>query len=486
MTRGDDGGFLNGILRSITGSTKADKWIAMWRDPRGALPSERDAYLCARLAAFLGNPPNPTQLRLTIADLRNTASVAIVRDAYLHVVGVRQGFAPSWGPAPTWQQVSTGSDASDADRNRTARRPTPHDAGQEGKQRVTASTFVADNSGRRVVRSIYQRLQIDDVWSVWDEDGFTWWGHRCAQRIRTDAGRESHGLRVYRVTATVDWIDIDPALSFPIRLSPLLSGAILSGYSRDPVSGRVSARLSANVHQQSEKWLGELLSHAALLQLWEIEGIGAMIARAEGLDVPRSAHPVSGPRERRDDVMAAVEKLMVPAGRHASIWARNPSEFAQTASVLKSAPLFTARQGLTRTTAVGLTAEVGVGTRPGPESMGGQSALISADTSTAHPLLGNGVQVITSMPVMAPKLNPVDICLQLGYLEHETMAEPHGLGTWCIDPFNGCLCHVLFVPNLLYQPGILMHLVMNAGLRAVWADEVLKKPTQLTAACSWR
>ncbi len=350
---------------------------------------------------------------------------------------------------------------------------------------VTASTFRADNPGRRVVRAVYQRLQIDDEWSVWDEDGFTWWGHGCAQRIGTDSGRESHGVRIYRVTAEVAWFDIDPAKSFPAKLSVILSGAILSGYVRDPVSGRVSARLSANVHQQSEKWLGELLSHAALLQLWEVEGIGTLIAGTQGFDVPRSAHPVSGPRERRDDIMAAVEHLMIPAGRRASTWARNPSEFAQTATVLKSATLFTARAGLALTTEDGLTAEVGVGTRPGPSLFGGQSALISADPSLAHPILGNGVQVTTTMPVMPARGNPGDVCLQLGYLEHSTVADPHGLGTWCINPTNGCLSHVLFVPNLLYQPGLLMHLVMSAVWRAIWADEVLKKPTQLLAGCEW-
>lgn len=482
---GRGGGFLDGILKSIRGNTEADKWIAWWRNPNGSLPTERDAYLCARLASFLGDPPNATQLRLTIADLRVAASDTVIRDAYRHVVEVRRNFAPAWRPAPQWESVCGNPESPATDRPRPTPRRTVHAATLRANKVVTASTFVADNPGRRVVRAICQRLQIDDEWSVWNKDGFTWWGHRFAQRIWTDAGRDSHGERLYRVTAEVDWFDLDPVDPFSSKLVPLLAGAVLSGYVRDPLSGRIGACLSANVHEGSEKWIGELLSHAALLQLWEIEGIGTLVAGVEGFEVLWSEHPVSGKRERRDDIMAAVERLMMPAGRQPSILAGMPSEFAQTATVLNRAPVFTARHGVAMATRDGLMAEVGVGTNPGPAVRGGQSALISADPALAHPFLGNGVQITMTLPVHPPAVNAGDACLHLGHLEHAGTADPHGLGSWCINPINGCLSHVLFVPNLLYQPGLVMHLVMSAVLRAIWADGILRTPPRALAGCTW-
>ncbi|NBY46429.1 MAG: hypothetical protein EBQ56_01375 [Proteobacteria bacterium] len=485
VTGTGSGDLLHRMLKSITGNTAHDRWVAQWRNPNGPLPTERDAYLCARLASFLGDPPNATQLRLTIADLRATASDSVIRDAYRHVVTVRRTFAPAWRPAPEWEAVCGNPERPATHHPRPTEAGSAHASTSRADKVVTSSTFVADNPGRRVVRAVYQRLQIDDEWSVWNDDGFTWWGHRFAQRIRTDAGRDSHGERLYRVTAEVDWFDLDPDEPFPSRLFPLLAGAVLSSYVRDPQSGRIGACLSANVHQGSERWIGELLSHAALVQLWEIEGIGTLVAGGEGFDVSWSEHPVSGRRERRDDIMAAVEGAIVPAGRQPSIWAGMPSEFAQTATVLNRASVFTARHGVAMATRDGLMAEVGVGANPGSAVRGGQLALISADPALAHPFLGNGVQIRMTLPVIPPTSNAGDACLHLGHLEQAGTADPHGLGSWCINPGNGCLSHVLFVPNLVYQPGLVMHLVMSAVLRAIWADGILSKPPRALAGCTW-
>ena len=60
--------------------------------------------------------------------------------------------------------------------------------------------------GRAVVRFLYDSMYVDDEWSTRDEAGFTWWGHRLAQRIAVEPGMEHRGWTVERVTVETDLV----------------------------------------------------------------------------------------------------------------------------------------------------------------------------------------------------------------------------------------------------------------------------------------
>ena len=47
-------------------------------------------------------------------------------------------------------------------------------------------TLLKEDLGNQIVENIYHDLQIDPKWSVKGERGFTWWGHRLAQKIWAD------------------------------------------------------------------------------------------------------------------------------------------------------------------------------------------------------------------------------------------------------------------------------------------------------------
>ena len=49
------------------------------------------------------------------------------------------------------------------------------------------------STGEAVVQRLYQMMQIDDKWSTRNGAGFTWWGHRLAQRVWADAERHDQG-----------------------------------------------------------------------------------------------------------------------------------------------------------------------------------------------------------------------------------------------------------------------------------------------------
>ena len=358
-------------------------------------------------------------------------------------------------------------------------------AGHPRASERSSATFAADTPGRRVVHAIFQRLQIDDEWSVWDANGFTWWGHRFAQRVWTDDGRESHGVRVYRVSAETEFVETggtEPDLTF---LKVWLTGAILTGLVHDPRSGTIRSRLAAVVHQETVAWVSELLSHATLLQVAEIEMMGEALAGALGLTPARSAHPTAGARATLDDIFAAVNDAIVPAGQLPSFWARNPREFTGAVALLNGAPHFRARQGVAMAGEAGLSAEIGVGTNPGPAIRGGQSALIQVEADERHPWLGSGARFTLTMPFRPPATNPALACMTLNRIEHDQGGDARGLGSWCVSPVNGMLSHVAFLPNLLYKPGLVVQLAMSVGLRAIWADGLFQRPPRELAGFRW-
>jgi hypothetical protein len=66
--------------------------------------------------------------------------------------------------------------------------------------------LLKEDLGIATVQNIYQDLQIDQKWSMTDERGFTWWGHRLAQRIWADPPLEDREIPITRVHAETDFL----------------------------------------------------------------------------------------------------------------------------------------------------------------------------------------------------------------------------------------------------------------------------------------
>src|SRR2546422_504240 len=85
--------------------------------------------------------------------------------------------------------------------------PTPWTrAGRRGSE--PRMRDLREDIGPEVIDFVYSTLGIDDAWSVRAPRGFTWWGHRLAQRVWAEAPRVGHRTRpdcsVVRVHAETD------------------------------------------------------------------------------------------------------------------------------------------------------------------------------------------------------------------------------------------------------------------------------------------
>ncbi len=328
---------------------------------------------------------------------------------------------------------------------------------------------IRGDMGPQVIEDLFQRMMIDEEWSVRRERSFTWWGHRLAQHVRAEPVRESFGDDVVRVQAMTDLLKSVPDNG---RTSDLLSAlnthASLSAFLWDRSRGRVTLISSAYFHAQNLPWLRLTFAGACAIQAADahikVDGLAEMLGAAPD----ESHHPTSGPRTVADDMLNVIERLFAAEGQKPSPFSR---EDFDSLLELPSAPWLLANADDTA-----LTAELPFpGCRP-------PTALLRVDTEEKHPQLGSGALMLLKLPVSPGPEGAAVVSHKLNAAETTGWACSHQLGAWCSDPEVQGVTFVSFVPTALYKPGLLENLVYSMAIRARWANEFLASgrgiPTQ--------
>jgi hypothetical protein len=98
-----------------------------------------------------------------------------------------------------------------------------------GQREVVMKTNNTD-VGIMAVNEIYENLRIDTEWSLIHEKGFTWWGHRQAQRVWTEEPFEESGMLISKVNTETDSLICSNRLEFPTdQLAAYLCDSSLGG-----------------------------------------------------------------------------------------------------------------------------------------------------------------------------------------------------------------------------------------------------------------
>ena len=64
----------------------------------------------------------------------------------------------------------------------------------------------ATDVGPVLIDHVFSSMRIDPEWSVREPRGFTWWGHRLAQRVWAEPVKASDGYHVVRLSARTDFL----------------------------------------------------------------------------------------------------------------------------------------------------------------------------------------------------------------------------------------------------------------------------------------
>lgn len=332
-------------------------------------------------------------------------------------------------------------------------------------QEATSNSEQPMDPGLRLVHDVFEQLQIDSEWSLWEGRGFTWWPHQRAQRVWADDSVKDDGLTVSLVHAEAEmFVGAERSKVAPRGLDALLGVASrdlsVSGFVRR--GDRVALHASAFVHEENQQWMSRTFQMSALIQVVNAARGPGAIAETLGLVPAASAHPTSGDRPDPDEMLDALDDL--PASD--TKWGTE-NEYSAVVEALGGHGLLASGGGL------GLTVEFPFGSRGGPAVAGGESNLLSV-SSEPNGSLGEGLRMNLRL-----RRWPTDGDLQLfppelNRLESEGGSRAHLIGSWAIDldpdsvPFFTC-----WLPTVVERPGLLMNLVLAMGVRSNWVATLM-------------
>ena len=317
------------------------------------------------------------------------------------------------------------------------------------------------DAGIIAVRKIYKVLKIDKEWSVISGRGFTWWGHRYAQRVWADEPFEGSGIPIIKINAETDFL-INPKNSAKAKdhLASYLMATSLYGLTVDDETDMINFRCSAFIHEENLEWLGPLFSLATIMQVVEAETWGDIFASKYGLWSCHSQHPDSGHRQERDDMLNILEHFVIPEGKK-PVNRIGKDDFKRVSEMLND-------QGLLSTYSEhDLTAYV---------PFGGELSLLRVENNADHPHLGRGLLMRLLLPPEEIRLEyEINGSLILDMNTNEQVSWPtgHFLGSWCLGPTGENIItpvFVSFIPAVVCNLAVFVNMVFSMLGHNRWAE----------------
>jgi len=311
--------------------------------------------------------------------------------------------------------------------------------------------------GIETIRKVYDFLRIDKEWSVISERGFTWWGHRQAQRVWAEEPFEGSGMMITKLNAEADSLICSKRSEFPTdQLAAYLCDSSLSGLVVD--NDRVKYRCSAFIHEQNQHWLGPLFSLAVIMQAVEAVNLSMIFEKTFGLLADNSQHPDNGPRQYPDDMLAVTGGFIKPKSEEA-IKNIGEEDFVSASQIIGPSLDPVANSS-------GLSVTI---------PFGNDSALLLACKQT-HPFLGKGLLITHILP--AGQVEAVceingSLIMDMNAAEQNSINTGHFLGSWCLGPpvpDRKTPVFVSFIPAVACNRSVLVNMILSTLWHNTWAE----------------
>jgi hypothetical protein len=311
--------------------------------------------------------------------------------------------------------------------------------------------------GRLFLDKIWEKMMIDEEWSVREPHRIEWWPHELRQSIWVDAPFDDEGITIWRVHCRTDLIRGFGGSADECHL--IMDKAMystLSGLARNANdSSRVQMASSLFFHEETFEWAWEMMSWIAGIQAMEAHRDAEPIAeRRVNWEFDSTSHPDSGSREEPDDLLNLGQFARIQ-GITDSMYAG--SEMLRMKDILDGPPsLWTTGDELV------ISAEY-----PFPV----RSMLLKASCRELNMNLGHGLLTLLKLPDNPGGKLP-ESCLEFNERELQSLTRCHFVGSWCDDP-GGTRTYVTFLPNVLFSPATMESMVMGVMMRAMWISHDL-------------
>jgi hypothetical protein len=324
--------------------------------------------------------------------------------------------------------------------------------------------------GPEVLDRIYEAMRIDAQWSIRQERGFTWWGHRLAQRVWAEPPIFHVDAYTVCLHAETDFIrcispDIDPLPL--VNLFNIFSS--LSAFVWD--HGQRSLKLSSSAYFFDPGELTLLLPAfmcAVAIQAAEAHRMVDTLAECLQGEADVSAHPESGIRPEPDEMLAVVHRAVAPAGAL-------PSRFVAADFATAQQLIHKWQVGFATCGEAGFTAEFPFfGWRPAVLAWQDpdpklETALLTVRNSESHPVLGNGAFVKLTLPVQYDLKTGCELVARLNAAEAAGWTGFAFRGAWCWLLDTSDVCFVSFIPNLCWNADLVSLIAAEMLGRTRWA-----------------
>lgn len=311
--------------------------------------------------------------------------------------------------------------------------------------------------GRDALELLIGELMIDDEWSVDGDHVLSWTAWRLGETFSVVGPYMSYGMPVYRITSTVPVVERPRAPNIEQRLNLINHISVSDALIYDDNHDAVLSEMSMVFHEEVFDWKLRLFSRLAIVQLAQRERMADDLVDLLQGRLSQWSHPVQGPREDPDEMLDVLPRVFAAAGDEPSRFAQE-SEFEAVLDWLDETPFFSAG-----VSAQGMAIEVPFGVD--------DTSLIMFSAADRHPGLGSGLLIGTRVRQPGPTTGATQsIAARLNRSEAEAPSSDL-FGAWIER--DGELAHSRFLPNALYQPGLIQELVVAACSRAVWVDSQL-------------
>jgi hypothetical protein len=311
--------------------------------------------------------------------------------------------------------------------------------------------------GIETIRKAYDYLRIDKEWSLIHEKGFTWWGHRQAQRVWAEEPFEGSGMLITKLNAEADSLICSNRLEYPAdQLATYLCDSSLSGLVVD--NGRVKYRCSVFIHEQNQHWLVPVFTLTVIMQAIEAINLSMVFENSFGLLGDYSFHPDNGPRQYPDDMLAVTGGFIKPQSEEA-IKNIGEEDFVAASQIIGPSLDPVANDS-------GLSVTI---------PFGNDSALLLVCKQT-HPFLGKGLLITHILP--ADQVEAVcevngSLIMDMNAAEQGSMNTGHFLGTWCLGPpvlDRKTPVFVSFIPAMACNRSVLVNMILSTLWHNTWAE----------------
>lgn len=310
--------------------------------------------------------------------------------------------------------------------------------------------------GKKATDEIYQRMMINDQWSVRDGRRFTWWLGNHAQEIYAEPPMLSQGIVVSRLVARTPLVVNVPATPRTHQLvsafnaqASTLSALVLGN------DGVASLVTTAVTYDHMHDWIANHFAVRAAMQAADAEIKAAYLAEVLGGEIAHSTHPKSGPRSEFDELAYVIERLITPAGQETSRWAGE--EMVSALDLLRKVCL------------LAFGDESGVG---GEFVYRDFSSLVQFAPNERHMQVGNGLRVTLKLPSLPLKVSACENAVLLNLMEAKGLSLMTTLhGAWCSIPDGDrpdTVAFRAFFPNQMKMTGFAANIALWMSGKAEW------------------